>query len=74
MSNRAGRVRRPIGVGAQATPSTVRLLPDAWRKAETAAEALGISRDAYLDALLLREELDERGRPVWWTEPVSRDS
>ena len=73
MANRAGRARRPVGVGAKATPSTVRLIPEAWQKAETAAAALGVSRDAYLDALLLREQLDERGRPLWWTDPVPQD-
>jgi hypothetical protein len=51
----------------------VRLIPEAWQKAETAAAALGVSRDAYLDALLMREQLDERGRPVWWTDPTPRD-
>jgi len=51
----------------------VRLVPAAWKKAETAASALRISRDAYLDALLLREELDEQGRPVWWADPAPTD-
>jgi hypothetical protein len=66
-----------MGVGPRTTRSTVRLVAEAWEVAQTAAAALGVSRDAYLDAVLLRErdQLDEQGRPVWWTEdaPVSQE-
>jgi hypothetical protein len=57
------------------TPSTVRLSPTSWEVAETASAALGVSRDAYLDALLAREraQLDERGRPLWWTHTEPGD-
>jgi hypothetical protein len=42
-------------------------------KASQVADALGISLGTYIDALLEREQLDERGRPVWWQDPVPRD-
>ena len=75
MVNRAGRTKRRKGVGATATPSTVRLTPPAWKVAEDASAALLVSRDAYLDRLLAREaaNLDETGRPLWWDEPVPSD-
>jgi len=75
MANRAGRAKRPVGEGRAAIKATVRLAPQSLEVAETAAAALGVSRDAYLDHLLARERerLDERGRPVWWTGPVPRD-
>jgi len=43
--------------------------------AEKAAEALGVSRDYYLERVLAREgeHLDEHGRPRWWTDPVPTD-
>jgi hypothetical protein len=72
MASRVGRTKRPNGVGATATPSTVRLTPPSWTVAERAAEALGVSRDAYLDRLLARERqhLDDQGRPTWWADSV----
>jgi hypothetical protein len=75
MANRAGRTKRRKGVGATATPSTVRLTPPSWKVAEDAAAALGVSRDAYLDRLLAREaaHADDAGRPEWWDEPVPSD-
>jgi hypothetical protein len=75
MANRGGRSKRPVGVGATATKSTVRLTPTAWQVAEDAASALRVSRDAYLDRLLAREaaNLDKTGRPLWWDEPVPAD-
>jgi hypothetical protein len=50
-----------------------RVQPDNFGKAHAAAAALGISMAAYVDALLSREELDERGRPRWWTAPAPTD-
>lgn len=66
MAARAGRQRRTGGVSKKATPTTVRLTQ--LHVAETAASALGVSRDAYLDAVLAREaeSLDANGRPHWW--------
>ena len=53
----------------------MRLSPDALQVAETAAEALGITRDYFLDELLRhqRQHLDQNGRPTWWTKPLPRD-
>jgi hypothetical protein len=51
----------------------VRVDPALRMKAEKAAAVLGISLAAYVDQLLAREEVDETGRPVWWTDPVPSD-
>lgn len=50
-----------------------RVEPAAREKAHRAAAALGISVTAYLEQLLLHDELDDRGRPLWWTEPLPPD-
>jgi hypothetical protein len=50
-----------------------RVPPELKAQAERTAAALGVSAGAYLSALLAREELDEHGRPVWWSDPVPRD-
>jgi hypothetical protein len=75
MANRAGRVKRPNGVGANTVKSTVRLEQTSWAVAERAAAALGVSRDAYLDQVLAREaaQLDAWDRPIWWTGTAPRD-
>lgn len=54
-------------------PLRVRVSPENSQKVELAAAALGISKAAYVDALLSREQLDPRGRPLWWTDPVPTD-
>jgi hypothetical protein len=53
----------------------MRLSDDALEVAETAAAALGITRDFYLDELLRKErgELGPDGRPKWWVKPLPRD-
>ena len=58
---------------SHAVQLNARVLPDRREKALRAAEALGISVNAYIDALLDREQLDERGRPLWWDSPVPTD-
>lgn len=75
MAGRVGRQRRANGVGCRATRISVRLLPESLEVAERAAEALGVTRDAYLDRLLAteRERLDEHGCPMWWTAPEPGD-
>lgn len=47
----------------------MRITREAAHAADAVADALGISRDAYLEVLLLREyeKRDERGRPKWWS-------
>lgn len=58
-----GRAKR------QVTGPTVimqaRVAPAARARAHTAAAALGISLAAYLEQLVLRDDLDEAGRPTW---------
>jgi hypothetical protein len=53
----------------------VRLDPDAFEVAEMGAEALGISRDAFLSRVLQqqRQYMDSMGRLTWWTDPVPAD-
>jgi hypothetical protein len=58
---------------ADQEPLRVRVAPANKLKAEQAAAALGISMTAYVDALLTHEQLDERGRPLWWADPVPAD-
>ena len=64
------RQRRKV---ADTVELRARVKPDNFVKAHEAAAALGISMAAYVDALLSREELDERGRPSWWTVPALTD-
>ena len=66
-----GRKRRPIGIDV--VELKVRVREEHRAKAFGVADTLGISAAAYIDALLAREELDARGRPVWWTDPVPGD-
>jgi hypothetical protein len=58
---------------ADQEPLRVRVSPENSQKVDRAAAALGISKAAYVDALLTRERLDPRGRPVWWSDPVPTD-
>jgi hypothetical protein len=53
----------------------MRLSEEALAVAERAAEALGITRDYFLDELLRHEaeRLDQDGRPTWWKKSVPRD-
>jgi hypothetical protein len=55
--------------------SSLRLSDEALAVAERAAAALGVTRDYFLDELLLQEgkSLPESGRPDWWTKPTSRN-
>jgi hypothetical protein len=75
MAAKQGRRHRQRGIGCQAIRATVRLLPESLEVAERAADALGVSRDTYLDMLLARERarVDELGRPTWWPDPVEED-
>jgi hypothetical protein len=71
MAGARGRKHR-VGVG-DAVALRVRVHPERHAKAEAAAAALGISVAAYVDLLLANEQLDEHGRPVWWTGPAPVD-
>ena len=66
-----GRKHRSGVSGAVST--RVRLDPAQKEKAELAATALGISMTTYIEALIARDAVDERGRPVWWTDPAPGD-
>ena len=68
-----GRKRRPDGIAREVVELKVRVRAEHRAMAFGVADTLGISAAAYIDALLAREELDARGRPVWWTEPVPGD-
>jgi hypothetical protein len=54
-------------------PLLVRVSPGSHAKLDQMAAALGVSKAAIVDAMLGRQELDDRGRPVWWSEPTLRD-
>lgn len=67
MPTRAGRQKRPKG-SVETIKTSLNISQASWDIAENAAQALGISRDAYLEALLAREKFDQRGRPKWWSK------
>lgn len=67
MPTRAGRQKRPQG-SVETIKTSLNISQASWDIAENAAQALGISRDAYLEALLAREKFDQRGRPKWWSK------
>jgi hypothetical protein len=71
MASVKGRTQRR-GV-ADAVQLNMRVHVARRAKASQVADALGVSLGTYIDALLEREQLDERGRPVWWRDPVPRD-
>jgi hypothetical protein len=74
MAGRTGRTRRPNGVSST-TRFSCRLSDEALVVAERAAEALGITREYFLEELLLKEGqmLPETGRPEWWSKPLPKD-
>ena len=74
MATPPGRTRRPNGVSVTKR-STLSLSDDAWAVVDRAAEALGVTRDYFLDELVLKEgrSLPEHGRPDWWTKPTSKN-
>lgn len=74
MATPAGRTRRPNGVSVT-KKSSLRLSDEALAVAERAAEALGVTRDYFLDELLLKEgaSLPKSGRPSWWTKPTHKN-
>lgn len=64
--------KHQVGV-SNAVQLGARVQPERKKKTERIAAALGISVNAYLDALLEHEQLDEHGRPLWWDRPVPAD-
>jgi hypothetical protein len=84
MATRAGRRKRPDGLGALTRKSTLNMPEASWARAELAAMALNVSRAALIEWLVEQEPLDEDpqsatyGRPLrwtaetappWWTDP-----
>lgn len=68
-----GREKRR-GVGPHLPELRGRVDPDRYAKASRIADAIGVSVGTYLDELVKREELDEHGRPIWWTTPVRHEA
>ncbi|WP_432497835.1 toxin-antitoxin system HicB family antitoxin [Kineococcus auxinigenes] len=66
MPSPVGRTRRPNGTTS--VRFTMRVNEEAHEKAARAAAALGLTMAAYFEHLLRREELDESGRPLWWSQ------
>jgi hypothetical protein len=66
-----GRPRRPRGVPR--VPLRARVEPETLDRVYAIAEALGVSLTAYVEELIRHDQLDERGRPVWWADPEPRD-
>ncbi len=59
-----GRAKRPGN--APTVVLHARVAPAVRDKAHAAAAALGISVAAYIEQLVAHEQVDERGRPMWW--------
>jgi hypothetical protein len=47
--------------------------PETLDRVYAVAEALGVSLTAYVEELIRHDQLDEQGRPVWWTDPAPQD-
>lgn len=68
-----GRGKRD-GTGATGWPLLrARVKPVNFTKAGAIANSLGVPLAHYIDELLEREELDDRGRPLWWAQPAKTD-
>ena len=62
----AGRKRRK-NVGTNVAVQT-RVPPHLREKAQRAAAALGVAMGAYLEQLMLRDQLDDNDKPTWAEE------
>lgn len=58
------RPRRKRGV--ERVSLRVRLEPSTLDRVHAAAAALDVSLSAYVEELILHDQFDEDGRPVWW--------
>lgn len=67
MSAVRGRQRQPNGHGAK-REVRARISDDQAKKVARIADACGVSIAVYLDRALAREQLDDKGRPVWWSK------
>jgi hypothetical protein len=66
-----GRPRRKRGVPR--VPLRARVEPETLDRVYAVAEVLGVSLTAYVEELIRHDQLDEHGRPVWWTAPIPSD-
>jgi hypothetical protein len=47
--------------------------PETLDRVYAIAETLGVSLTAYVEELIRHDQLNERGRPVWWPDPEPHD-
>ncbi|MBB3092168.1 hypothetical protein [Nocardioides albus] len=64
MGQIAGRRHSAVPLTAR---TSARLQESTKAKADAIADTLGVSLWTYVDALIARDELDEAGKPIWWT-------
>lgn len=66
--------RRHLGENRRTAQIKGTVRPSSRDKANAAADALGISLSAYLDALIDQDQVDPSGRPLWGSELPGLDS
>lgn len=66
-------MRRARGTGAGRVPVFVEVAPEAKDRLDTIAGATGATKWAVVQALLEHVELDEHGRPVWWSSTSQQE-
>lgn len=71
MSAMPGRRQRSLR-GQLLALMQARVRPEIREKANTAAQAAGITLASYLEQLVERDELDASGCPLWLTPPVTK--
>lgn len=65
------RLRLPKPVAGELRIHKVYAGPDRWLTIAQRAQLANMSVSAYLNALIDRDELDEKGRPVWAVQPAT---
>ncbi len=67
--------RRPRGGAVGSFALFARVSPEAAQVADDVARRLGVSKAEFVETVMLHvgATLDERGRPPWWTKPVTQD-
>ena len=68
MSNRKRRLR-----GTPVVQLNLTVAPEAKAKIDEIADALGLSEGIIFDLIMESLEVDEHGRPVFWTGPLPED-
>lgn len=54
--------------GSTVRPLQAKVAPEVHTKAYEAAAAAGLSVGLYIETLILRDEVDKHGRPLWADE------